>query len=111
MAGIRSFFIPAFETGPDPDPGCLLTNTAVEPFTVPRAADGVRRELGPATASVSTALHRDGRLADIDGFFLPAQAHPAASPRLRPADQPAPPREVTVHRYFSRVGLRPALPG
>ncbi|GAA3392287.1 nuclear transport factor 2 family protein [Cryptosporangium minutisporangium] len=30
-------------------------------------------ELGePAMAGVSTALHRDGRLADITGFFLPA---------------------------------------
>ncbi|MFJ9020529.1 nuclear transport factor 2 family protein [Streptomyces sp. NPDC102259] len=26
----------------------------------------------PAMAGVSTALHRDGRLADITGFFLPA---------------------------------------
>ncbi|MFJ9522005.1 nuclear transport factor 2 family protein [Kitasatospora sp. NPDC101801] len=26
----------------------------------------------PAMAGVSTALHRDGRLADVTGFFLPA---------------------------------------
>lgn len=40
VAGIRSFFTSTFETGLDPDPGCLLTNSAVESFAVPQAAEG-----------------------------------------------------------------------
>ncbi len=56
--GIRSFFTSAFDTGLDPDPGCLLTNTAVESFTVPQAADGVRRGLATIEAGFADALTR-----------------------------------------------------
>ena len=70
VAGIRSFFTSAFETGLDPDPGCLLTNTAVESFTIPQAADGVRRGLETIESGFADALTRaraQGRLpADLD---------------------------------------------
>lgn len=58
VAGIRSFFTSAFQTGPEPDPGCLLTNTAVESFTVPQAADGVRRGLETIESGFAEALTR-----------------------------------------------------
>jgi AcrR family transcriptional regulator len=58
VAGIRSFFTSAFETGLDPDPGCLLTNTAVESFTVPQAADAVRRGLEAIESGFADALTR-----------------------------------------------------
>ena len=58
LAGIRSFFTSAFETGIDPDPGCLLTNTAVECFTVPQAAEGVRRGLEAIESGFADALTR-----------------------------------------------------
>ncbi|WP_333736090.1 TetR/AcrR family transcriptional regulator [Streptomyces sp. IBSBF 2806] len=58
VAGIRSFFTSAFQTGPEPDPGCLLTNTAVESFTVPQAADGVRRGLETIESGFAEALKR-----------------------------------------------------
>jgi AcrR family transcriptional regulator len=58
VMGIRSFFTSAFETGLDPDPGCLLTNTAVESFTVPQAADGVRRGLETIEIGFADALTR-----------------------------------------------------
>ena len=58
LAGIRSFFTSAFETGLDPDPGCLLTNTAVECFTVPQAAEGVRRGLETIESGFADALTR-----------------------------------------------------
>ncbi|MDJ0385307.1 TetR/AcrR family transcriptional regulator [Streptomyces sp. G-G2] len=70
VAGIRSFFTSAFETGTDPDPGCLLTNTAVESFTVPQAADAVRRGLETIEAGLAEALTRARALgllpADLD---------------------------------------------
>ena len=70
VAGIRSFFTSAFETGLDPDPGCLLTNTAVESFTVPLAAAGVRRGLEAIEAGLADALTRARALrqlsADLD---------------------------------------------
>ncbi|MFI5829203.1 TetR/AcrR family transcriptional regulator [Streptomyces sp. NPDC051578] len=58
VAGIRSFFTSTFETGPGLDPGCLLTNTAVESFTVPQAADGVRRGLETIESGFTEALTR-----------------------------------------------------
>ncbi|KPI02422.1 transcriptional regulator, TetR family [Actinobacteria bacterium OV450] len=58
VAGIRSFFTSTFETGLDPDPGCLLTNTAVESFAVPQATDGVRRGLETIELGLSEALTR-----------------------------------------------------
>ena len=58
VAGIRSFFTSAFETGLDPDPGCLLTNTAVESFVVPQAASGVRRGLETIETGFADALTR-----------------------------------------------------
>ena len=70
VAGIRSFFTSAFDTGLDPDPGCLLTNTAVESFTVPQAADGVRRGLETIETGFADALTRARTLglvpADLD---------------------------------------------
>ncbi|KAA2260684.1 TetR/AcrR family transcriptional regulator [Solihabitans fulvus] len=70
VAGIRSFFTSAFETGLDPDPGCLLTNTAVESFTVPQAAAGVRRGLEAIESGFADALTRARALgllsADLD---------------------------------------------
>ncbi|MET9463958.1 TetR/AcrR family transcriptional regulator [Streptomyces sp. NPDC006544] len=60
VAGIRSFFTSAFgqNPGPEPDPGCLLTNTAVESFTVPQAAAGVRRGLETIETGFADALTR-----------------------------------------------------
>ncbi|MFD9338308.1 TetR/AcrR family transcriptional regulator [Streptomyces sp. NPDC060028] len=60
VAGIRSFFTSAFEAhpGPEPDPGCLLTNTAVESFTVPQATAGVRRGLEVIESGFADALTR-----------------------------------------------------
>ncbi|MCX5264992.1 TetR/AcrR family transcriptional regulator [Streptomyces sp. NBC_00199] len=58
VAGIRSFFTSAFQAGPEPDPGCLLTNTAVESFTVPQAAAGVRRGLETIESGFAEALTR-----------------------------------------------------
>ncbi|MEU9045195.1 MULTISPECIES: TetR/AcrR family transcriptional regulator [unclassified Kitasatospora] len=70
VAGIRSFFTSAFETGLDPDPGCLLTNTAVESFTVPQATAGVRRGLDVIESGFADALTRARALgllsADLD---------------------------------------------
>ncbi|MEU4732994.1 TetR/AcrR family transcriptional regulator [Streptomyces sp. NPDC023588] len=60
VAGIRSFFTSAFDagTGPGPDPGCLLTNTAVESFTVSQATPGVRRGLETIESGFADALTR-----------------------------------------------------
>jgi TetR/AcrR family transcriptional repressor of nem operon len=60
VAGIRSFFTSAFDTdsGPEPDPGCLLTNTAVESFSVPQATPGVRRGLETIESGFADALRR-----------------------------------------------------
>ncbi|KQV15341.1 MULTISPECIES: TetR/AcrR family transcriptional regulator [unclassified Kitasatospora] len=70
LAGIRSFFTSAFGTGLEPDPGCLLTNTAVESFTVPQAAAGVRQGLETIEAGFADALTRARALgtvpADLD---------------------------------------------
>jgi AcrR family transcriptional regulator len=77
VAGIRSFFTSAFETGLDPDPGCLLTNTAVESFTVPQAATGVRRGLDVIESGFADALTRARTLgllsADLDVEVSAAQ--------------------------------------
>lgn len=56
--GIRSFFTSAFVTGLDPDPGCLLTNTAVESFGLPEAGPGVRRGLDTIESGFAEALTR-----------------------------------------------------
>ncbi len=60
VAGIRSFFTSAFDTGvgPEPDPGCLLTNTAVESFSVPHVTPGVRRGLETIESGFADALTR-----------------------------------------------------
>ena len=64
VAGIRSFFTSAFDTGmgpeseSEPDPGCLLTNTAVESFTVPHVTPGVRRGLETIESGFADALTR-----------------------------------------------------
>ncbi|GHE73873.1 TetR/AcrR family transcriptional regulator [Streptomyces vinaceus] len=70
VAGIRSFFTSTFETSVEPDPGCLLTNTAVESFAVPQAAAGVHRGLETIESGFADALVRAGALgllsADLD---------------------------------------------
>ncbi|GAA3392285.1 hypothetical protein GCM10020369_53400 [Cryptosporangium minutisporangium] len=70
VAGIRSFFTSAFETGLDPDPGCLLTNTAVESYIVPQAVSGVHRGLDAIESGFADALTRARALdllpADLD---------------------------------------------
>ncbi|MYS81776.1 TetR/AcrR family transcriptional regulator [Embleya scabrispora] len=58
VAGIRSFFTSAFDTDSEPDPGCLLTNTAVESFTIPQATAGVRRGLETIESGFADALTR-----------------------------------------------------
>ncbi|MEV5491173.1 TetR/AcrR family transcriptional regulator [Streptomyces bobili] len=60
VTGIRSFFTSAFDTGigTEPDPGCLLTNTAVESFSVPHVAPGVRRGLETIESGFADALTR-----------------------------------------------------
>ncbi|MFJ4667711.1 TetR/AcrR family transcriptional regulator [Kitasatospora purpeofusca] len=58
LAGIRSFFTSAIETGPEPDPGCLLTNTAVESFALPQAAAGVHHGLAAIEGGFADALTR-----------------------------------------------------
>ncbi|MFJ9522004.1 TetR/AcrR family transcriptional regulator [Kitasatospora sp. NPDC101801] len=77
VAGIRSFFTSAYGTGLDPDPGCLLTNTAVESFTVPQAAAGVRQGLATIEAGFADALTRAralGRVpAELDVEMTAAQ--------------------------------------
>ncbi|MFI8084448.1 TetR/AcrR family transcriptional regulator [Kitasatospora sp. NPDC086009] len=77
VAGIRSFLTSTLETGPDPDPGCLLTNTAVECFTVPQAADAVHRGLETIESGFAEALTRARALgllsADLDVEVSAAQ--------------------------------------
>ncbi|GAA4982227.1 TetR/AcrR family transcriptional regulator [Kitasatospora paranensis] len=58
VAGIRSFFTSAIETGAEPDPGCLLTNTAVESFTLPGVTDGVHHGLAAIESGFADALSR-----------------------------------------------------
>ncbi|EIV94023.1 TetR/AcrR family transcriptional regulator [Frankia sp. QA3] len=46
LAGLRAYFRSTFETGLDPEPGCLVTNTAVESFALDELTGrGVRRGL------------------------------------------------------------------
>ncbi|MFF8019981.1 TetR/AcrR family transcriptional regulator [Streptomyces sp. NPDC007896] len=58
LAGIRSFFTSVIETGAEPDPGCLLTNTAVESFTLPQTAAGVHHGLAAIEGGFADALTR-----------------------------------------------------
>ncbi|WP_408649636.1 TetR/AcrR family transcriptional regulator [Kitasatospora sp. CMC57] len=77
VTGIRSFFTSAYESGLDPDPGCLFTNTAVECFAVPQAAAGVREGLETIESGLSDALTRAralGRVpAELDVEMAAAQ--------------------------------------
>ncbi|MFE3112264.1 TetR/AcrR family transcriptional regulator [Kitasatospora indigofera] len=70
LASIRSFFTSAVETGAEPDPGCLLTNTAVESFTLPQAATGVHHGLAAIEGGFADALtrarHRGDTPPDLD---------------------------------------------
>ncbi|MFF3159233.1 TetR/AcrR family transcriptional regulator [Streptomyces sp. NPDC057910] len=70
LAGIRSFFTSTIETGAEPDPGCLLTNTAVESFTLPQAAVGVHHGLavieGGFADALTRARHRGDTPPDLD---------------------------------------------
>ncbi len=46
LAGVRSYFTSTFETGLDPDPGCLVTNSAVESYALDELTiRGVRQGL------------------------------------------------------------------
>ncbi|MFF4497917.1 TetR/AcrR family transcriptional regulator [Streptomyces sp. NPDC001546] len=56
LPGIRSFFTSAIETGTGPGPGCLLTNTAVESFTLPQATTGVHHGLAVIESGFADAL-------------------------------------------------------
>jgi AcrR family transcriptional regulator len=58
VAGIRSFFTSAFDTGAGPDPGCLLTNTAVESFGLPHVVPEVRQGLEAIESGFADALTR-----------------------------------------------------
>ncbi|MFI7004683.1 TetR/AcrR family transcriptional regulator [Nocardia sp. NPDC050175] len=58
LVGIREFFVSAFETGVDPDPGCLLTNSAVESFGLPEAGPEVRQGLDIIEAGFLAALRK-----------------------------------------------------
>ncbi|WP_307167349.1 TetR/AcrR family transcriptional regulator [Streptomyces rishiriensis] len=64
LVGIRSFFTSAIETGAEPDPGCLLTNTAVESFTLPKTAAGVHHGLAVIEGGFADALTRARRSGD-----------------------------------------------
>ncbi|WP_406206097.1 TetR/AcrR family transcriptional regulator [Kitasatospora sp. NBC_01560] len=64
LAGIRAFFTTAIETGPEPDPGCLLTNTAVESFALPQTAADVHHGLAAIRGGFADALTRAGRRGD-----------------------------------------------
>lgn len=70
LAGIRAFFTSAIDTGAEPDPGCLLTNTAVESFTLPQSTAGVHHGLaaieGGFTDALARARHRGATPADLD---------------------------------------------
>lgn len=77
LAGIREFFVSAFETGVDPDPGCLLTNSAVESFGLPEAGPEVRRGLDLIEAGFLAALSR-ARSSDLP----PARAEAMAAQLL-----------------------------
>ncbi|MFK0181755.1 TetR/AcrR family transcriptional regulator [Streptomyces xanthochromogenes] len=64
LAGIRSFFNSAIETGAEPDPGCLLTNTAIESFALPQSAPGVHHGLAAIEGGLADALTRARRHGD-----------------------------------------------
>ncbi len=59
LAGIRSFFTSTFECRTRPDPGCLVTNTAIEGFSLDAAArDEVRAGLARIERGLAGALER-----------------------------------------------------
>ena len=58
LVGIRTYFTSTFATGAQDDPGCLLTNTAVESFALPQAALQVQHGLGIIEAGFADALSR-----------------------------------------------------
>lgn len=59
LRGVRSFFTSTFEKRAWPDPGCLVTNTAIEGFGLdPAARDGVRAGLELIERGLERALRR-----------------------------------------------------
>ncbi|WP_327145490.1 TetR/AcrR family transcriptional regulator [Nocardia sp. NBC_01327] len=65
VAGIRSFFVSAIDTGVERDPGCLVTNTAVESFGLPEATAGVQRGLDIIESGFHDALTRARALGQL----------------------------------------------
>ncbi len=71
-AGVRALFRSTFEGRPAPDPGCLLTNSAIESPTLPVAAqtavdhtlDVLRAGFRDAALRVSSDARRAARTAD-----------------------------------------------
>ncbi|MDT3439958.1 TetR/AcrR family transcriptional regulator [Pseudofrankia sp. BMG5.37] len=59
LAGIRSYFTSTFETGLDRDPGCLVTNSAVESYALDELTNrGVRRGLDEIERGLAGAVER-----------------------------------------------------
>ncbi|WP_250279326.1 TetR/AcrR family transcriptional regulator [Frankia sp. Cppng1_Ct_nod] len=79
LAGVRSYFTSTFETGLDPDPGCLVTNSAVESYALDELTiRGVRQGLEEIERGFAGAVVRAraagqvpaGRPADLLGLRL-----------------------------------------
>ena len=59
LAGIRSYFTSTFETGLDRDPGCLVTNSAIESYALDELTTrGVRRGLDEIEQGLARAVAR-----------------------------------------------------
>lgn len=59
LAGIHSFFTSTFATGIEPEPGCLLTNTAIEAYSLdPALREGVRQGLALLERGLAGAVRR-----------------------------------------------------
>ncbi|ONH55407.1 TetR family transcriptional regulator [Frankia sp. CcI49] len=59
LSGIRSYFTSTFETGLDHDPGCLVTNSAVESYALDELTTrGVRRGLEEIERGFAGAVAR-----------------------------------------------------
>lgn len=59
LAGIHSFFTSTFATGVEPEPGCLLTNTAIESYSLdPALRQAVRQGLALLERGLAGAVRR-----------------------------------------------------
>lgn len=59
LDGVRSYFTSTFETGLDRDPGCLVTNSAVESYALDELTTrGVRRGLDAIEQGFAGAVER-----------------------------------------------------